>query len=310
MAASPILLNAHPAAADTPESGSQTNPNPGGNGNNAPADSDTTVRLKLGLNAFTFNTALKSGDMTRNDVIDFCCRHKIDGVDMTGYYFSQYPGVPDDDSIYQFKRYAFENGVTVSGTGIRNNFSISDPGQLALEVKNVKDWVVATAKMGADVLRVYSGRPVADPEARKSTFDRMVAALKECTQWASQHGVMLGLQPHHDFLKTADQTINLLNAVDDTWLQVVLDIGSLRTYPVYDEIEKLMPYAVTWQLKEQVWIDDAPVPVDLGRIKAIIQKVGYRGFLPLELLGPFTDLKARSEQAAVFAAAITNDILR
>jgi hypothetical protein len=28
------------------------------------------------------------------------------------------------------------------------------------------------------------------------------------------------------------------------------------------------------------------VPTDVGRIKAIIDKAGYRGFLPIETLGP------------------------
>jgi hypothetical protein len=43
---------------------------------------------------------------------------------------------------------------------------------------------------------------------------------------------------------------------------------------------------VTWQLKESVWYGPKEVPTDLGRIKAIIDRTGYRGFLPIETLGP------------------------
>ncbi len=272
-------------------------------------DIEGKVRLKLGLNAFTFNTVLIAGEMTRNDVIDFCRDHQIDGVDMTGYYFSQYPEIPDDKSLYEFKRYAFENGVTVSGTGVKNNFSLADSAQFQNEVQLVKNWIPVTAKMGGDVLRIFSGRRLAESQDRGSVFDRMVTTLQDCTKMAADHGVILGLQPHHDFLETADQTIELLNAVDSPWLRVVLDTGSLRTENVYDEIEKLLPYSATWQLKKDVWIDGTTLPIDLPRLKAIIHKVGYRGFLPFELTGKFDDLVARREEAAGFCAMIQNEVL-
>lgn len=267
------------------------------------------IRLKLGLNAFTFNTALIAGEMTRNDVIDFCRDHQIDGVDMTGYYFSQYPEVPDDKSLYEFKKYAFENGVTVSGTGVKNNFSIADSELFQNEVQLVKNWIPVTAKMGGDVLRVFSGRRLAKTQDRPAIFDRMVTTLQDCTKMAADHGVILGLQPHHDFLETANQTIELLNAVDSPWLRIVLDTGSLRTENVYSEIEKLLPYSATWQLKKDVWIDGTALPIDLPRLKAIIQKVGYRGFLPYELTGKFDDLAERREEASNFCELIQNEVL-
>jgi hypothetical protein len=62
-------------------------------------------------------------------------------------------------------------------------------------------------------------------------------------------------------------------------------VGSLRTNDVYAEIEKLTPYAVSWQLKELVGIGGKEVPVDLRRVRGIIEKLGYRGFLPIEALG-------------------------
>ena len=66
---------------------------------------------------------------------------------------------------------------------------------------------------------------------------------------------------------------------------MILDVGSLRQHDVYEEIEKLMPYACTWQIKEQVWYGEKAVPIDLPRLKAIVEKVGYHGFLPIEALG-------------------------
>jgi len=35
--------------------------------------------------------------------------------------------VPDDAFLYRLKRRAFVNGVTISGTGVRNDFAVNDP---------------------------------------------------------------------------------------------------------------------------------------------------------------------------------------
>jgi hypothetical protein len=47
-------------------------------------------------------------------------------VDLTGYYFPDYPNVPADDYIYALKRKAFLLGLDISGTGVRNDFANPD----------------------------------------------------------------------------------------------------------------------------------------------------------------------------------------
>jgi len=115
------------------------------------------ARYKLGLNAYSFNRELRDGRMSMDEVIDFCAEHAVDGVDMTGYYFPGYPDVPPDKVIYDLKRRAFLNGVTISGTGVRNDFALADASSRQGHIQLVKDWVGVTAKLGADVLRVFSG---------------------------------------------------------------------------------------------------------------------------------------------------------
>jgi sugar phosphate isomerase/epimerase len=113
----------------------------------------------------------------------------------------------------------------------------------------------------------------------------MVPAYRECAEYGKQHGVLVGLQHHDDFLKTAAQTIRVVNAVGSEWFSVILDVGSVRQGDPYEEIEKLVPYAATWQIKEQVWRGKNAEPIDLEKVRRIIEKVGYRGFTPIEALG-------------------------
>jgi sugar phosphate isomerase/epimerase len=65
-----------------------------------------------------------------------------------------------------------------------------------------------------------------------------------------------------------------------------LDIGSYRQHDPYEEIQKNIDKAVTWQIKENVWIDGKETPTDFVKLFQIIKNAGYRGYLPLETLGP------------------------
>ena len=248
------------------------------------------VGVRLSLNAFSFNSLLSSGAMTLLDVVDYCVKNGIQALDATGYYFPDQPRnatgkAPPDEYIYNLKRKAFINGLTISGTGVRNDFSVPDAAARAKDVQMIKDWVVVASKLGAPVMRVYSGTQIPQGYTWDQTFAWMIPNLKECAEYAKQHGVVLFLQNHNDFVKTADQAMRIINAVDSEWFGLGLDIGSLAQGDPYAEGEKLVPYACAWYLKQNVTVGGKQVPADLAKVKAIIDKVGYRGFLSVETLG-------------------------
>jgi sugar phosphate isomerase/epimerase len=111
-----------------------------------------TTGLKTSLNAFCFNEPLLNGKMTINEVLDFCAATGFEGVDLTGYYFKGYPQVPSDEYLFQIKRQAFRLGLDISGTGIRNDFTIADKTKRDQEVVLVKNWIEVAAKIGAPVI--------------------------------------------------------------------------------------------------------------------------------------------------------------
>jgi len=244
------------------------------------------VRVKLGLNAYSFNQPLTQGSMTLADVVDYCAAHGIDALDATGYYFPGYPKVPGDDYLFSLKRRAFVNGVALSGTGVRNDFTVADPAARAADLQMVKNWIEVAAKLGAPVIRVFTGRGIAEGHTFDETLEWMIPLFRDCAAYGKRYGVIVGLQNHNDFLKTAAQTIRVIDGVGSDWFGSILDIGSLRQGDPYAEIEKLLPYAVSWQLKEKVGRGTVEEATDLQKVKAIIDRGGYRGYLPVETLGP------------------------
>ncbi len=223
--------------------------------------------------------------MTINDMLDFCASASFDAVDITGYYFNGYPEVPSDKYIFQTKRKAFSLGLGISGTGVRNDFTIADKSKRELEVALVKKWIEVAAKLGAPVIRIFAGNQKNDGLTKEQVTDWMLKDIQTCVDYGRQHGVVIGLQNHNDFIQTADQVIKMIEAINSEWLGLILDTGSYRVLNPYDEIAKSVKYTVNWQIKEKVFINGAEQETDLEKLLDIIKSSGYKGYLPIETLG-------------------------
>lgn len=242
--------------------------------------------FKLSLNLYSFNSLLSRGERDLFDMLDFCARHNFEAIDPTGYYFPGYPEVPSDGFIFEFKRQAFLLGLDISGTGVRNDFASPNANDRRKDVELIKKWVEVAAKLGSPNLRIFAGASSHEGFSRDEVFEWMAKDIRECCDYAAQFGVMIALQNHNDFLKTADDVDRIFNLVDSDWLGLNLDIGSYRQKGPYVEIQQNIARAVTWQIKENVWIDGVEAPTDYVKLFKIIKESGYRGYLPLETLGP------------------------
>ena len=242
-------------------------------------------KFKISLNLYSFNSLLTEKKIDLFDVLNFCAEHNFDGIDPTGYYFPGYPEVPSDEYLMKFKRQAYLLGLDISGTGVRNDFANPDEKARIADIALVKNWVEAAAKMGIPNVRVFAGTNKHEGFTREQVFEWMANDLKTCCEIGKQHGIIIAIQNHNDFLKTAADVNRIFDMVDSEWLGLNLDIGSYRQADPYEEIGKTIKYAVTWQIKENVWIDGKEVPTDFVKLFKILKEKGYRGYLPLETLG-------------------------
>ncbi|MEY2428818.1 MAG: hypothetical protein QOJ40_1703 [Verrucomicrobiota bacterium] len=262
--------------------------------------------LKVSCNAYSFakllNGKLKGSEagISLFDLADFCARQNFDGIDVTGYYFPGYekngPGVPTDKYIFELKRRAFDLGLGISGTGVGNNFTVADKEARAKDVQRIKNWAEVAGKLGAPVLRVF-----ADTQMRTQTWETVskgasrdevekwiAADIRACADHAAKFGVIIGVQNHGDFLKTADNLISLLKRIDSPWCGAIVDTGYFKAADPYAEMAKAAPYAVNWQIKQSplgVESEEAS-PTDLKRLLRVVRESGYRGYLPIETLSP------------------------
>jgi sugar phosphate isomerase/epimerase len=256
--------------------------------------------LKISLNAYSFSKLLNDFNKKRGPgislmaLLDFCAKNNFDGLDPTGYFFPTYPEVPPDDYINNFKRKAFELGLGISGTGVRNNFTTSDKTVRAAAVQHIKEWVEVAARLGAPVLRVFADtqmkamtwHDVAKDFTREQVQAWIVEALSQCAEHGKKYGVIIGVQNHGDFLQTGEQLLALINAVNSDWCGPIVDTGYFKTKDPYQDMALVAPYAVNWQIKERPFGDESDAPTDLVKLVKIIRKSNYRGYLPIETLSP------------------------
>jgi sugar phosphate isomerase/epimerase len=217
-------------------------------------------------------------------VSDYCSNIGFAAIDPTGYYFKDYPQAPSDNYINHLKYHAFRQGIQFSGTGVRNDFTLPDAAAREKEKQRVKDWVVVAAKLGAPVLRIFTGAGTPKGYTWEETARWVADEINECGEFAKQYGVTLAVQNHNDFLKTAEEVEKLFGLIHSEAVGLMVDIGSYRTDP-YREIEQTVRYAVSWQIKESVFINGTETPTDIPRIMEIIRRSGYRGYVPIETLG-------------------------
>ena len=255
-------------------------------GNKQSTNKKPARRYKLSLNAYSFNAALSNRSMNLDELLEYCALTGFDGVDLTGYYFPGYPQVPEDDYLFHIKQKAFLLGLDISGTGVRNDFTNPDKVKREADVQLVKNWIEVAAKLGAPVIRIFSGTHQQATFSRQEVTAWMVEDIKTCVEHGKKFGVTVALQNHYDFIKTAEETKEIISKVASPWFGLILDIGSYRSKDPYAEIREMAPHAVSWQIKENMFIEGKEVKTDLPKIIKIVRESGYRGYLPIETLGP------------------------
>jgi sugar phosphate isomerase/epimerase len=77
----------------------------------------------------------------------------------------------------------------------------------------------------------------------------------------------------------------IMKMIDSDWTGLMLDIGSYHSADPYADIAKNVKHAISWQLKEKVFVNDNQVDTDYVKVMDIVKKSGYKGYLPLETLG-------------------------
>jgi sugar phosphate isomerase/epimerase len=164
---------------------------------------------------------------------------------------------PSDESLAPIREAARAAGIEVATIAGYTDFTA---GRHAAEVPFVEmqlAYVAALARLGqalgAKIVRVFSGYSP-EPRHYQADWDRCVTVLREAARIAGDHGLVLGLQNHHDVGVGVDAYVELLDEVDHPNLRAMFDpwAPALHGDDLYQAARRLAPRIVQTTLADYV----------------------------------------------------------
>jgi len=236
------------------------------------------ARLRTALCAYSFREALQAGRMTYQDLVRYAVEHRLDGLDLTVYWF---PTPLSEQWLLELKRAAYRNAVEIYSLSIRTEMTRPTAELRRKEVEEIQRWVDVAALLGAGHIRVFGGR-VPPGAGEQQAAGWAAEVLAQGAEYAGRKGVILGLENHGGITDRAETIVEIVRRVNSPWAGINLDTGNFRSN-VYEQIRMCLPYAVNAQLKSQIREESGQVrESDWERIFALFAEAGYRGYLALE----------------------------
>lgn len=218
----------------------------------------------------------KDGKLTIAEFLGLCRQWDCDCVELQDVGFRS----TDDEYLYSIKRQAFIDALELSGVSVYTNFLQSGTKALEGELKRIRKWIDRVALLGAPLLVVFPGN-----KNKKFTIEQAIESvsqgLSELVPYAAERGVLLGIENHGMLVNDASEIIQVVENVGSPWLGVNLDTGNFNNN-TYDNITKLVPYAINCHLKADIRDGGKRSPADLARKFAILRSSGYRGHVVLQ----------------------------
>lgn len=206
-----------------------------------------------------------------------------------------------------------ETGMKIAGLAAYTDFTLPSPGEIPiidLQLAYVRECCRITSRLGGDLVRVFTGYRY-DNRSETDSWALIVRALKACGEFASEYGLHIAVQNHHDMAVGTGEMNLLLDEVDhervragfDAWSPFLrgeeIDAGAAamggrtamtilanyRKYPRYSYHPETVNYA-------RLSPDSVrAVPIDAGEIdypsflKALTDN-GFSGWCVYEMCSP------------------------
>jgi sugar phosphate isomerase/epimerase len=217
--------------------------------------------------------------MDLHGFVDKAAGWGVDAVELTSYYF---PKEFDAAYVASLKRHCHLLGIEVSTTPIRNTFTWPAGPEREKEIAHVKRWLDVAADLGSPAIRIFAGdaqKGQPEAEARR----HCVESIEACADHAAKRGVFLALENHGGVVAEPDGLLEIVKAVKSEWFGVNLDTGNFHGTDPYADLARVLPYAVTAQVKVEIQAKGgAKQEADFGRLVRMLKDGGYRGYVTLE----------------------------
>jgi sugar phosphate isomerase/epimerase len=236
-----------------------------------------SARLLPGCCAYSYNEALRHGEMTMEGFILKAVELQLAGVDMTAYYLKSI----DPEYLHSLRHLAYKHAVAFSGCACGVSMVQGDAQKRADSVREIEKWVDVADELGASHLRIFAG-VLPEGASIKDAVDWTVEAMKAACDYSGKKGITLGVEDHEGVTQSADLCIEIMQRVNSPYAGINLDITNFIPTPTQDayaQIAACIPYATNIHIRDHFYDHSA---VDMDRVWQIFAQAGHQGFVSAE----------------------------
>lgn len=268
--------------------------------------------MKIGLSTYSLLNAIKAGEMTVLDVIQWIADHGGEHMEIVPYGFTLVDNPELADAV---REKAHSAGIELSNYSMPANFVQNTEALFDAEVERVKRHVDLAARMGIRHMRHdVTAFTIAPEQMTIGWFEEhlplMVEGSRLIADYARQYGITTTIENHGFSVQASDRVQRVLQAVNRPNFKTTLDIGNFMCVdesPIIG-VKKNLPYASLVHIKDFYFrpYDQEPGgagwftssngnflrgaivghgDIDLRRIVKLIKSSGYDGNLTVEFEG-------------------------
>jgi len=131
----------------------------------------------------------------------------------------------DDKMADEIRRTAEQAGIEIATIAGYTNFTLgrdTEVPSVEIQIAYVRRLAQLAHKLGAKIVRVFTGYAT-EPDGYGRDWDISVRAVRECAQAATDCGVLLGVQNHHDVGVGVDAYVEFLDDVGHPGCRAMFD---------------------------------------------------------------------------------------
>ncbi|WNR42647.1 sugar phosphate isomerase/epimerase family protein [Paenibacillus roseipurpureus] len=263
--------------------------------------------MKLGVSTYSLFQALKSGEMTIMDVIDWIADHGGEHVEIVPMGYDLRGNFELADAI---REKAKARGLDISNYAIGANFLTETEEAYLQEIERVKGEVDLAARLGVKKMRHDVARSE-DLSIRNfnANLGRLADACRQIADYASQYGIVTSVENHGYFVQHSERVQALIHAVDRDNFKTTLDVGN---FLCVDEdsvaaVTNNLPFASIIHVKDfyvrpscqnpgESWFKSSHGnylrgaivghgDIDMREVLRVVKSSGYDGYISLEFEG-------------------------
>lgn len=268
--------------------------------------------MKAGVSTYSLLNAIKSGEMTVLDVIDWIAEQGGEHMEIVpyGYTLEDQPDLAD-----AVRDRAAEKGIDLSNYSMPANFVQDSEEDFEAEMERVKRHVDTVHRLGMNHMRHDVTAFTLPPEKRgidylESNLEQIVEGCRRIADYASQYQITTTIENHGVSVQASDRVQRVLMAVDRPNFKTTLDIGN---FLCVDEqplvgVKRNLAYASLVHVKDfyirpadqnpggGAWFLSShgnhlrgaifgQGDIDVRRVLRLIKESGYNGYITLEFEG-------------------------